>query len=136
MTPGQYFELQITVGAADIDQLGHVNNISYLRWVQEVAEAHWKAAAPAADHANLLWVVLRHEIDYLKPAFLAEDIVVRTWVGQAARLRFERFTEIRRAGDSVVLAKAKTLWCPIDAKRMKPIAVSDEVRSLFSVPSP
>ena len=126
------FELRITVSAPDIDQLGHVNNVAYLRWVQEAAEAHWGAITPNADQTNLLWVILRHEIDYLKPAYLDDRIVARTWVGEATRLRFERFTEITRVVDSVVLAKAKTIWCPIDAKRKRPVAVSDEVRALFS----
>jgi len=127
------FELRITVSVLDIDQLGHANNVAYLRWVQEAAEAHWAAIAPNQDQTNLLWVVLRHEIDYLKPAYLDDCIIARTWVGEATGLRFERFTEIARAADSVVLAKAKTIWCPIDAKRKRPVAVSDEVRALFSV---
>ena len=129
------FEIPITIQAADIDYIGHVNNVAYLRWVQEAAVAHWSADAPAAAQANLLWVVLRHEIDYLKPAFLADEVVARTWVGEATRLRFERFTEIVRQPDSTILVKAKTIWCPIDPKRMRPIAVSDEVRALFSTPS-
>ena len=127
------FEWALTVTGADIDQLGHVNNVSYLRWVQEAAEAHWKAAAPVDDQANLLWVVLRHEIDYLKPAYLAGRSVVRTWVGQATRLRFERFTEILRAHDLAPLAQAKTIWCPLDAHTKRPVAVSDQIRALFSV---
>jgi acyl-CoA thioester hydrolase len=126
------FEFPIAVTGTDIDQLGHVNNVAYLRWVQQAAEAHWTAVAPAEDQANLFWVVLRHEIDYLKPANLADNIIARTWVGQATRLRFERFTEILRAKDQILLAKAKTIWCPIDPHRKRPIAVSDEVRGLFS----
>ncbi len=135
------FELSITVTGSDIDQLGHLNNVAYLRWVQEAAKAHWMAAASADEQAKLLWVVLRHEIDYLKPAFLSDQVIARTWVGQATRLRFERFTEILRAGDQspqqntdqTVFARAKTIWCPIDAHRKRPVAVSEEVRGLFSV---
>lgn len=126
------FVLPIAVSVIDIDQLGHTNNVAYLRWVQEAAVAHWGTIAPADDQENLSWVVLRHEIDYLKPAYLGDAIIARTWVGEATRLRFERFTEIARAADSVVLAKAKTIWCPIDAKSKRPVAVSDAVRALFS----
>jgi acyl-CoA thioester hydrolase len=126
------FEISIKIEAADIDSLGHVNNVTYLRWVQEAATAHWRAAATAEEHAKLLWVVLRHEIDYKRPAFLGDGILARTWVGAATRVRFERFTEIARASDGGVLASAKTIWCPIDAKTMKPVAVSAEVRSRFS----
>jgi acyl-CoA thioester hydrolase len=79
------------------------------------------------------WIVLRHEIDYLAPAFLGDGIVARTWIGSASRVRFERFTELLRAGDRTLLAKARTVWCPIDAQRHRPVAVSAEVRTRFSV---
>jgi acyl-CoA thioester hydrolase len=134
MSPvAQPFELDIAVEPADIDQLGHVNNVIYLRWVQEAAVAHWTAAAPATDQAKLLWVVVRHEIDYKQAAFLGDRIIARTWVGIASRIRFERFTELLRARDRSLLAKARTLWCPIDARTGKPASVSAEVRACFSV---
>ena len=127
------FELAIAVEPADIDQLGHVNNVTYLRWVQQAAVAHWKAAAPAADQAKLLWVVVRHEIDYKQAALPGDQIVARTWVGSASRIRFERFAELLRARDRSVLAQARTLWCPIDSWTGKPANVSPEVRACFSV---
>src|SRR5271157_948200 len=127
------FELALAVEPADIDQLGHVNNVIYLRWVQEAAVAHWTAAAPAADQAKLLWVVVRHEIDYKQAAFLGDRIIARTWVGTASRIRFERFTELLRARDRSLLAKARTLWCPIDTRTGRPASVSPEVRACFSV---
>jgi acyl-CoA thioester hydrolase len=126
----EVYELPIAIEAADIDELGHVNNVVYLRWVQEVATAHWRAAASAAEQEKLLWVVLRHEIDYKRPAFLGEAIVARTWVGDATRITFERHTEIVR--DGTLLAKARTLWCPIDAHSLKPVHVGQEVRERFS----
>ena len=126
------FEIPIQVEAADIDGLGHVNNTVYLRWVQEVAIAHWKTIAPPVDQAKLLWVVLRHEIDYRQAARLGDTIVARTWVGGATQLKFERHTEILRAGDRVLLARALTVWCPIDAQSGRPTLVSPEVRAIFS----
>ena len=128
------FELPISIQEADIDQLGHVNNVTYLRWVQEAAIAHWQAEAPAADQAALAWVVVRHEIDYKRAAFLQDGIIARTWVGTASRHRFERHTELLRAADQRLLAKARTLWCPIDARTGRPTDVSAELRSRFSVP--
>jgi acyl-CoA thioester hydrolase len=127
------FELAIAIEPADIDQLGHVNNVTYLRWVQDVAVAHWQSAAPAADQASLLWVVVRHEIDYKQAAYLNDGIIARTWVGSASRLRFERHTELLRASDRTLLARARTLWCPLDAQTGKPVSVSVEVRAAFSV---
>jgi acyl-CoA thioester hydrolase len=130
------FELPIAVDAADIDQLGHVNNVTYLRWVQDAAVAHWNAAAPSADRAKLVWVVVRHEIDYKLPALAGDSLLARTWVGAATRVTFERFTEILRARDGVLLSKARTLWCPIDVATGRPTAVSPEVRAHFSAPKP
>lgn len=127
------FELTITVEPDDIDQLGHVNNVVYLRWVQELAVAHWQEAAPTVDQARLVWVVLRHEIDYKRPAFVGEEISGRTWVGTASRLAFERHTEFMRVSDGVVLARARTVWCPLDVQTGRPTQVSSEVRARFSV---
>jgi acyl-CoA thioester hydrolase len=127
------FELAIAIEPADIDEIGHVNNVTYLRWVQEAAVAHWKAAAPAADQASLLWIVVRHEIDYKQAAYPGDGIIARTWVGAASRIKFERHTEVLRAADRRLLAKARTLWCPIDARTGRPATVSAEVRARFSV---
>jgi len=126
------FELAINIEPTDIDLLEHVNNVTYLRWVQEAATAHWCAAAPLEDQAKFLWVVLRHEIDYKRAALPGDGIIARTWVGAATRVKFERFTEILRAGDRTLLASAKTIWCAVDAKTLKPVAVSAQVRSIFS----
>jgi len=131
----EIFELPISVQAADIDQLGHVNNVTYLRWVQDAAVAHWQAAAPAADQAVLAWVVVRHEIDYKRPAFLHDKIVARTWVGTAKRHRFERHTELLRGADRKILARARTIWCPIDKQTGKLTDVSPEVRARFATPA-
>jgi acyl-CoA thioester hydrolase len=128
------FELPLAVEPADIDVQGHVNNVVYLRWVQEVAAAHWYALAPRTEQEKLLWIVLRHEIDYRQPARLGDGIVARTWVGAASRVRFERHTEILRATDRAVLARALTIWCPINAATGRPAVVSSDVRARFSVP--
>ncbi|HZQ55996.1 MAG TPA: thioesterase family protein [Bryobacteraceae bacterium] len=132
MSEASAFELAISVEPSDIDQLGHVNNVRYVQWVQDAATAHWKAAAPLDAKQKLLWVVLRHEIDYRQPAFLGDEIIARTWVGTASRLRFERHTELLRARDRELLAKARTVWCPIDAGTKKPTSVSAELRACFS----
>jgi acyl-CoA thioester hydrolase len=126
------FEMIISVLPGDIDEQNHVNNTVYLRWVQDVAAAHWRAVASAKAQETIGWVVLRHEIDYKGPATLGDEVVLRTWVGKASRLTFERFTEIRRNRDGRLLSEARTLWCPIDAQTGRPVRVSTEVRSRFS----
>ena len=126
------FEMVIPVLPVDIDEQNHVNNTVYLRWVQDVATAHWRAVASAKAQETIGWVVLRHEIDYKGPATLGDEVLLRTWVGKATRLTFERFSEIRRNRDGRFLSEARTLWCPIDAQTGRPIRVSAEVRSQFS----
>jgi acyl-CoA thioester hydrolase len=130
------YRLRIAVRPDDIDQLGHVNNVVYLRWVQDAAVAHWHAAADPQDQARLFWVVVRHEIDYLRPAFAGDDVVAVTWVGATVDRNFERLTELQREKDSKVLARARTVWCPMDRTTGRPTDVREEVRSRFSVAGP
>ena len=127
------FEISVAVMPADIDEQNHVNNTVYLRWVQEVATAHWQAIASSEAQGEIAWVVLRHEIDYKAPACLDDEIVLRTWVGKATRLTFERFTEILRRRDGQLLSKARTLWCPTNAQTGRPVRVPAEVREQFSI---
>jgi len=126
------FELQVAIEPGDIDALGHVNNIVYLRWVQDAAIAHWRAAAPQADQDALVWVVVRHEINYLRPARSGDDVVALTWVGEAVGTDFERFTEIRRTRGHKLLARARTLWCPLDRATGRLTQPSAAVRARFS----
>jgi acyl-CoA thioester hydrolase len=126
------FETTVRVAAPDIDGQGHVNNTVYLRWVQDIATAHWEAIASRAAQETIGWVVLRHEIDYKSAALPGDEVILRTWVGKATRITFERFTEIRRKSDAQLLAQARTLWCPINSANGKPIRVSAEVRAQFS----
>ena len=127
-----HFEMAVSVLPDDIDEQNHVNNTVYLRWVQDVATAHWQAVASPEAQRTIGWVVLRHEIDYKTPACVGDKILLRTWVGKATRLTFERFTEIRRNGDGHLLSTARTLWCPINAQTGRPMRVPAEVRAQFS----
>jgi acyl-CoA thioester hydrolase len=128
----QIFELSVPVLATDIDEQNHVNNTVYLRWVQEVAIAHWQELASAKAQETFRWVVLRHEIDYKAPATFGDEVVLRTWVGKSARLTFERFTEVHRKNNNQLLSKARTLWVPINRQTGRPSRVSAEIREQFS----
>jgi acyl-CoA thioester hydrolase len=129
------FTLSVPVLKSDIDEQDHVNNMVYLRWVQEVAIAHWRALASPEAQAAVGWVVLRHEIEYKAPAVFGDEVELRTWVGKATRLTFERFTEIHRKSDHRLLSKARTLWCPIDPDTGRPTRVAADVRAQFSTES-
>lgn len=128
----QPYEHRVQVRPEDIDPLGHVNNVVYLRWAQDAAVAHWLAEAPPEARQRLVWVVLRHEVDYKHPARLGDQVRVRTWVGAASRFRFERLTEMHRAADGRLLARVRTLWCPLDRTTGRVTDVDPEVRARFS----
>jgi len=134
MDEPERFPLEIVVAPGDIDEQGHVNNVVYVRWVQEAATAHWRARATPEDQAALVWVVVRHEIDYKRQAFLGDRLVATTWVGPASRRTFERNTRITHAGDGRVLVEARTLWCPLDATSLRPVDPGPGVRGRFAVP--
>ena len=131
--PADGFELPLEIRNEDIDRLGHVNNVVYVGWIQEAAIAHWRVLATPEQQAEVAWVVVRHEIDYKRPARPGDGIVARTWVGSASRNTFERHTEIVRAADRKVLARARTLWCPVDPQTGRPVQVSAEIRARFSM---
>ena len=133
-TAYERFEVPLKIQSEDIDVLGHVNNVVYLRWVQEAAIAHWTAAATEEEQRTLIWVVVRHEIDYKRAALAGDDILAHTWVGRAGRRAFDRHTEILRVADGKVLAAARTVWCPLDPETFRPTDVSEAVRARFSVP--
>ncbi|WP_206352274.1 acyl-CoA thioesterase [Tautonia rosea] len=125
------FEFPIRVDPKDIDRMGHVNNVVYLRYAQDAAVAHWIAVATPEYAESLLWVVRRHEIDYLRPALPGDQLLAITWVGEADGATFERFVTITRPGDQQVLARVRTVWVAIDAQRLRPRRVPEALRRLF-----
>ena len=127
------FARTLRVAEADLDEQAHVNNVVYVQWVQDTATAHWLALTTPDDRAQVGWVCTRHEIDYLAPALLGDAVVVRTRVGHAKGLIFERHTDVRRVDDDRVLARSRTLWCPVDPTTGRPRRVPPHLRALFSL---
>lgn len=125
------FEFPILVQPADIDGLGHVNSVVYLRWMQQAATAHWEAAAPAELRAQTVWVVVRHEIDYKAPAFDGERLVARTWVGEPVGATWERFIEIRRPEGDTLLARGRSVNAALDRASGRPRRVDAQLREPF-----
>jgi len=125
------FELTFTAGPEHIDELGHVNNAVWVQWIQQVAVAHWDAVAGAAHKDAYYWVVVRHEIDYLRAAYVGDRVVARTWVGDAPKgARFDRFVEFTGA-DGKICVRSKTDWAIIDKALGRPIRVPPEVVAPF-----
>jgi acyl-CoA thioester hydrolase len=124
------FTLDIEVAPQDIDELGHVNNTVYLRWVQDVATAHWRAVAAPADIASYIWVVTRHEIDYLRPTLPGETVTLTTWVGTPKGARFDRHVLVSGA-DAKPRARALTVWALIEAASGRVVRVPADVAAPF-----
>jgi acyl-CoA thioester hydrolase len=125
------FERQITARPEDIDELGHVNNAAWVRWIQDMATQHWYAVADPAHRDAYFWVVTRHEIDYLRSVGPGETVTGRTWVGEAPKgARFDRLVDFTGA-DGKVRVKARTTWAIIEKASGRPIRVPPEVAAPF-----
>jgi len=115
----------IAIDPADIDFMGHVNNASYLKWVQAAVISHWERLAPAEAIASHLWVALKHEITYRKPAFLADDVVATVLLEKVHGARAFYQTIIRRGEE--VLAEVQSSWCCVDAATHRPARLTDSI---------
>jgi acyl-CoA thioester hydrolase len=127
------FRHPITIQPADIDHMGHVNNAVYLRWVQDAVVRYWEAVAPADAVAQHLWVALKHEISYRRPAFLHDGVVAEVI---ADRMQGARtfFTTVIKRGEEV-LADIESSWCCLDAATLRPARLAREVAQRF-LPDP
>jgi acyl-CoA thioester hydrolase len=108
----------VKVAAADIDELEHVNNVVYFNYLQQAALEHWYSSVPAEISDSMRWVVKKHEIEYFKPAFLSDEIIVKTWVDNFSGVTSDRHYEIYK--DDILLVKARTLWVALDPVSMRP----------------
>lgn len=126
------FAFPIRIVPADIDFMGHVNNARYLGWVQDAVLAHWNKLAPAEAVAERLWVALKHEITYRKPAFLNDDVIARTVLESITGARAAYHTVIARGEE--VLAEVRSSWCCVNARTLKPARIGEEIASFFFGP--
>lgn len=110
---GTPFEMPMTAGPGDIDELGHVNNAVWVQWIQRIAFAHWAAHADPDDVARYYWVVTRHEIDYRGNIAAGDRVTGRTWIAEPPRgARFARNVAFLKNGRPVV--EAVSVWAMID----------------------
>jgi acyl-CoA thioester hydrolase len=130
------YEHRHFVRADEVDLFGHVNNLAYMRWLQDAAVAHSAAQGwPVTRYRDLDegWVVRSHYIEYKAAAFQDDAIVVRTWVADMRRMTSLRKYEIRRESDGVLLARAETNWAYVIMSTLKLARVPDEVIGSFEI---
>ena len=119
----------LAVAPDDIDFMGHVNNSVYLKWVQEAVIAYWRRVAPAEAVAQHLWVALKHEITYRRPAFLEDNVVAQVVAEGMHGARAFFHTLIKRGEE--VLAEVKSSWCCLDAATQRPARLARDVVRMF-----
>lgn len=131
---GKLFQHHLLIGPESIDRNGHVNNIEYVRWMQEAALAH-SAKRGLVDelYAELgaTWVARSHFIEYLRPAFVGESLRVETWIADFGRSRSRRKYRFVREADGLELARAETLWVYVSRETGRPLPIHQRVVDLF-----
>ncbi|HEX8554794.1 MAG TPA: acyl-CoA thioesterase [Sphingomonas sp.] len=125
------FALAFTASPEDIDELGHVNNAVWVRWIQAISVAHWEAVAPNEHQATYIWVITRHEIDYRGNVSVGESVTGETWVvGLPKGARFQR--AVRFTGsDGRVKVEAVSTWALLDRASGRLLRVTAEVAGPF-----
>ena len=130
--PEHRFEIAVHVEEGDLDERRHVNNVVYLRWVQDVATAHWRANAPHQALDSIAWVALRHEIDYRRELKLGDTAHGRTWVAEQAQgPRFDRFIRLDDA-EGAMCAQVHTTWVLIEQATGRPRRVPEWITATFT----
>jgi acyl-CoA thioester hydrolase len=115
-----------------IDENGHVNNVAYVQWMQDIAVEHYTSIGGIeAQGESATWVVREHKIEYLLPAFAGQEIEIKTWVENIRRVRSLRRYEFIRKSDGRVLVQGETDWVFVDAKTGRPLPIPEEVSSVF-----
>ncbi|KQY21682.1 acyl-CoA thioesterase [Pararhizobium sp.] len=113
------------LSAADIDDMGHVNNTVYLKWVQDAVVQYWQQVSPSAVRGGLLWVALQHEIKYRMPLFLGDKVTATGTRGSRAS-----FTTMFKRGDDLA-AEVHSSWCCVDASTRRPRRIADDIAHVF-----
>lgn len=119
----------IKVTEEHLDELNHVNNITYLKWVQDASEIHWNLLTTRKINEEVVWMVLRHEIDYAGQAFLNDEVTITTWIGESSGVKSIRNVLISKAEKT--LAKCKTTWCLLDKNTLRPKRIEGEILALL-----
>lgn len=129
--PAEVFSSSRKVVKEDLDELNHVNNVVFVKWIQDIAKKHWEVRATDELKNKFIWFVVRHEIDYKKEAFLGEDLIVETYVGEPTFVTSERFVNIKKADSGEIVVAAKSVWCLLDLKLKKPTKITEDLKVIF-----
>ncbi len=127
----EIYEQDFAVQESDLDKQQHVNNVQFVQWVQDIAEAHWEARATEDQKQDYFWVVVKHEISYKKEAILGDSILIQTYVGETTNVTSIRHVIIKNRDTGKVLVEAQTTWCLLDAKTRRPARITPIMKRVF-----
>ena len=128
------YSRSFTIPTSAIDENGHVNNVAYVQWMQDIAVNHYSAiGGVTAQGPEATWVVREHKIEYLLPAFAGEEIEIKTWVENIRRVRSLRKYEFVRKSDGKVVVRGETDWVFVDAKTGRPLPIPEAVSNVFDL---
>jgi acyl-CoA thioester hydrolase len=133
------FSIRLRVSPQDLDELQHVSNVIYIRWLQDVAVAHSVSVGLSLDEyrqRGAVFVVRRHEVDYLRPALLGDEVEVETRVAAMSPVTATRLNFIRRVADGQVLVQAQTQWAYVSTANGRPMRIPPEVVERFTLEPP
>ncbi len=132
--PNRIYVRSFIIPSNVIDENGHVNNVAYVQWMQDIAVEHYTSIGGIkAQGDGTAWFIRAHRIEYFLPAFAGEEIEIRTWVENIRRVRSLRKYEFVRKSDGKVLVKGETDWVFVDARTGAPRAIPEEVSKVFSL---
>lgn len=125
------FEMDLRVKAEHLDEMNHVNNVQYLQWVQDIAKAHWEHRSKSEWQEQYAWVALNHFIEYKKPAFLDDELILQTYVEEFNGVKSIRVVKFLNRQTKQLLAQARTEWCLLSRQSMRPTRVTELLAEKF-----
>jgi acyl-CoA thioester hydrolase len=125
-------EQELTVLKTHLDAIDHVNNVRYVEWVQNLAEAHWNLYTTEAVRQQYYWVMISHHIKYKAEAVLGDTLLLKTYVTQSRGVKSTRIVEIYNKATNKLLTTSETIWCFMSHETNRPTRIPEEINSLFS----
>lgn len=128
----QTFEVHKVVSQEDLDELKHVNNVRYIEWVNDIAEAHWISKSSEQERSDFFWVLVHHSIDYKGEAKLGDVLRLKTYVESSKGVKSVRVVEVFNETTDRLITKSETTWCFMDSSTKRPTRIPEAIAQMFS----
>lgn len=128
----QIHQKDLVVTEAHLDSRNHVNNVQYVQWVQDMAEAHWNLKSSEDTRAQYYWVMISHHIQYKGEARKGDELLLKTFVTSSQGVKSTRMVEIYHKGSNKLLTTSETVWCFMSHESNRPTRIPEDINTLFS----